>query len=144
MVEFDQKLLQFTKLCGLPHFFTPTFQYFYTDISAISVTFRNSVPVVFVFAYVFVFEIVYVICMYTCIHVFVSTRYVYCISIYLFVFVVMSLYIVYSYLHWDLYLPRYNAPQYRKNPPEAYDPRLSSFAGDFWSMSVLYPCQEQE
>ena len=42
MVEFDQKLLQFTKLCGLPHFFTPTFQYFYTDISAISVTFRNS------------------------------------------------------------------------------------------------------
>ena len=42
LVELTPKLLHFTKLCGYLALFTPTIQYFYTDISAISVTFCNS------------------------------------------------------------------------------------------------------
>ena len=42
LAEFNPKLIHFTKRCGLLHYFTLTFQYFYTDISVISVTFRNS------------------------------------------------------------------------------------------------------
>ena len=38
-VEFTPKLLHFQKSAWSPKMFTPTFQYFYTDISAISVTY---------------------------------------------------------------------------------------------------------
>ena len=38
-LEFTPKLLHFHKSAWSPKMFTPTFQYFYTDISAISVTY---------------------------------------------------------------------------------------------------------
>lgn len=64
--------------------------------------------------------------------------------------------IVYSYICLYLYASVHSAfvyntmqcPPIQKlltNPPDvSYDPRLSSFVGDFWSMSLLYLWQEQE
>ena len=42
VTEICPKSAQF-QTCLFSHIFTPTFHFFYTDISAISVTFRNSV-----------------------------------------------------------------------------------------------------
>ena len=45
LLKFTHTNTKFSKTACSPRFFTPTFQYFYTDTSAISVTFRNSVNI---------------------------------------------------------------------------------------------------
>ena len=46
VAEFIHTSTQLSRAACSPTLFTQTFQYFYTDISAISVTFRNSEPAV--------------------------------------------------------------------------------------------------
>ena len=51
LVKFTQELLHLTKTVWSSTLFTPTFQYFYTDISAISVTFCNSAWILVLFTH---------------------------------------------------------------------------------------------